>query len=53
MTLFKRSRSHYTAALLRNGEWLYYDGKFKSPHTQPLTDLLAELEIQHALYFRC
>ena len=31
MTLFNKSRSHYTAALLRNGGWIYYDGKFNSP----------------------
>ena len=52
MTLFSKSRSHYTAAVLRNGGWVYYDGKFKSPHTQPLIDLLPKLEIQHVLYFR-
>ena len=33
MTLFNKSRLHYIAAFLRNGGWLYYDGKFKSPHT--------------------
>ena len=52
MTLFNKSRSHYTAALLRNGGWLYFDGKFKNPHTQPLTDLLPELEIQDVFYLK-
>ena len=40
---------HYTADLLKSGEWLHYDGKTKSPHVRPSQEPI-DGELQHALY---
>ena len=48
-TFHDQSRAHYTAEVLKTGEWLHYDGKMKSPHTRPVIDH-SEGNLQHALY---
>ena len=47
---FKR---HYMLAYMKDGQWLYYDGPLKPPHTQPLTAAFIQGSVtQHVLFVR-
>ena len=38
---------------MKNGQWFYYDGQLKPPHTQPLTaEIIQGSVTQHVLFVR-
>ena len=53
VTLPNSFKRHYTLAYMKDGQWLYYDGQLKPPHTQPLTaEIIQGSVTQHALFVR-
>ena len=50
VTLHKR---HYKLAYMKDGQWCYYDGQLKPPHTQPLTaEIIQGSVTQHVMSVR-
>ena len=38
---------------MKDGQWFYYDGQLKPPHTQPLTAKIIQRSVtQHVLFVR-
>ena len=53
VTLHNSFKRHYTLAYMKNGQWFYYDGQLKPPHTQPLTaEIIQGSVTQHVLFVR-
>ena len=53
VTLHNSFKRHYTLAYMKDGQWFYYDGQLKPPHTQSLTAEIIQGSItQHILFVR-